>query len=463
MPTPTRRQRKDVQDEEQRSLEERGPQKKARRKGKLWHIVDMPLDILYEVFQHLQPLDLLHTARTTKALRKILMSRSSKSTWEVSFSGDPDVPPCPPDMSLPAWARLLYDQHCYAIAVVRTAWWGLRIRLCMPCSTDALVHKNVYEGVRIENLVPNIYSELDIIVLIGGRTTLMPNATSEDVGYLKSEADWVVSVYKGIMEDEEALQAFKDQRYTVVQDYLELDRQCRSWAERKATERSCELRVLRTQRRDDLLVRLASVGWEEEIAYMRRNDEQWSDFIQHNLVYQARPLTDRVWAKARGPLEAFMQECKTARLKHDAQQEWFREARRLEQRLAVAPAVNYLEFSGERFACTLCATEYNAHLWEIPCMNQTAAELHITKYHANDQDPRSSIIPLSENCANSVRIAERYATQEPQPNLGQEPPRLVHMDFAEIEGLHSGDSLLLQGCALTMRGRAGSDFFEFFE
>ncbi|EPQ60023.1 hypothetical protein GLOTRDRAFT_13676, partial [Gloeophyllum trabeum ATCC 11539] len=86
--------------------------KKARRKGKLSLIVDMPLDILLEIFQHLQPLDLLHMARTTKSLRGIIMHRSAKTIWTASFALRPNFPECPPEMSLPAWARFLCDPHC---------------------------------------------------------------------------------------------------------------------------------------------------------------------------------------------------------------------------------------------------------------------------------------------------------------------------------------------------------------
>ncbi|KZT09619.1 uncharacterized protein LAESUDRAFT_646055 [Laetiporus sulphureus 93-53] len=74
---------------------------------------EMPLDILLEIFSHLRPLDLLHLARTTKALRTMLMSRSSISLWKGARELVGRLPDCPSDLSEPQYANLLFDQHCH--------------------------------------------------------------------------------------------------------------------------------------------------------------------------------------------------------------------------------------------------------------------------------------------------------------------------------------------------------------
>lgn len=48
-------------------------------KAALAAFVDMLLDIVLSVFVLLDPLDLLHLARLSKALRRVLMSKSSIS------------------------------------------------------------------------------------------------------------------------------------------------------------------------------------------------------------------------------------------------------------------------------------------------------------------------------------------------------------------------------------------------
>ncbi|KAG5651506.1 hypothetical protein H0H81_008400 [Sphagnurus paluster] len=56
------------------------------RRGKLQSIMEMPLDILFEIFAHLSPSDLLHLARTAKRLRNTLMHRSANSVWKKARS-----------------------------------------------------------------------------------------------------------------------------------------------------------------------------------------------------------------------------------------------------------------------------------------------------------------------------------------------------------------------------------------
>ncbi|TFK86169.1 hypothetical protein K466DRAFT_493293 [Polyporus arcularius HHB13444] len=73
---------------------------------------DMPMDILYEVLQHLQPLGLLHLARTTKALRKFLMTRSASAIWRCARENVPGLPDCPKDMVEPSYANFMFEPHC---------------------------------------------------------------------------------------------------------------------------------------------------------------------------------------------------------------------------------------------------------------------------------------------------------------------------------------------------------------
>jgi len=104
---------------------------RGKRVGLLRQLVEMPLDILFEVgatlhrtnglmftmippqiFGHLNPLDLLHLARTTKDLRAILMKRSSISIWKHARSHFDDLPECPSDLSEPQYAEFLFGKAC---------------------------------------------------------------------------------------------------------------------------------------------------------------------------------------------------------------------------------------------------------------------------------------------------------------------------------------------------------------
>ncbi|KAF5384833.1 hypothetical protein D9615_000903 [Tricholomella constricta] len=68
----------------------------------------LPLDLIIEIFGHLHPIDIYHIAQTSKSLRNVVLARNSASLWKTCFSRHPEVPSCPPDMSTPRWATLLF-------------------------------------------------------------------------------------------------------------------------------------------------------------------------------------------------------------------------------------------------------------------------------------------------------------------------------------------------------------------
>ena len=43
----------------------------------------MPIDVLFEIFSQLEPVDLLHLSRATKDLRKILIASGANFVWEM--------------------------------------------------------------------------------------------------------------------------------------------------------------------------------------------------------------------------------------------------------------------------------------------------------------------------------------------------------------------------------------------
>ncbi|KAJ7775178.1 hypothetical protein B0H16DRAFT_1450572 [Mycena metata] len=75
----------------------------GRKRGKLRFITEVPLDVLFEIFGQLLPLDLLHISRASKSLRNILLRNSSAFIWREAFANitGPTPPPCPNDLNEP--------------------------------------------------------------------------------------------------------------------------------------------------------------------------------------------------------------------------------------------------------------------------------------------------------------------------------------------------------------------------
>lgn len=86
-----------------------------KRKGKLQEITDMPLDILFEIFKLVDPVDLLHLSHANKALRSTLLRKSCKWIWEYSVKHyRTPIPPCMDDrLPLPQYINLLFTQNCF--------------------------------------------------------------------------------------------------------------------------------------------------------------------------------------------------------------------------------------------------------------------------------------------------------------------------------------------------------------
>ncbi|KDR66940.1 hypothetical protein GALMADRAFT_147582 [Galerina marginata CBS 339.88] len=78
------------------------------RSKNLAAILDLPLELILEIFGHLHPLDLYNMIRTSKYLRNLLLIRKASSLWETAFRRHPDLLPCPPDVSPPKWVSLLF-------------------------------------------------------------------------------------------------------------------------------------------------------------------------------------------------------------------------------------------------------------------------------------------------------------------------------------------------------------------
>ncbi|KAF9559588.1 hypothetical protein CPC08DRAFT_763226 [Agrocybe pediades] len=116
------------------------PKKRVRgTRGLLKGLLDMPMDILVEIFGHLNPLDILHLTRTTKAFRELLLVKNADShaIWKESIANVPGLPPRPEDMSEPRYTHLEFVNiyhKCDKKATSVQVFWYLRLRLCKQCA-----------------------------------------------------------------------------------------------------------------------------------------------------------------------------------------------------------------------------------------------------------------------------------------------------------------------------------------
>ncbi|KAJ7150392.1 hypothetical protein C8R46DRAFT_1124874 [Mycena filopes] len=303
--------------EPQRTKKEDAPKlpKYAKTKAKLSLLPSLPLDILFEVFGHLPPLDLLHLARTTQALRNILMHKSSISIWKSSLRQIPGLPERPQEMSEPAWANLIYSQHCHHCLSRRAQKvdWRLRTRICGECVKTA----NILRGER--QLDSN--NKLDKIIL-----QCVPFSFYHIPGH------------KGkccLKEDERRfrveLQTAEGDRTAFVKSKKEAlaareahASQCEDWLDSLTQERWGELAGIRSKRTTDIFEKLEDLGFIEELEYLegleggylppQRTIRPLSD---HPDAKVNKPLTERAWKNAEPRLVEYMHQVRAHCLARD--------------------------------------------------------------------------------------------------------------------------------------------------
>ncbi|KAF8996605.1 hypothetical protein BDQ17DRAFT_1249585, partial [Cyathus striatus] len=113
-------------------------------------LAEMPMDIWFEIFVLLEPLDLVHLSRTSKSLRTFLLGVSASSVWMCARSNMDGLPKCPKDMNELDYATLIFETHCQrCLSVSSHMCWDLRIRLCLHCLKSdtkyVLFQFNVYK------------------------------------------------------------------------------------------------------------------------------------------------------------------------------------------------------------------------------------------------------------------------------------------------------------------------------
>ncbi|KAJ7589026.1 hypothetical protein C8J56DRAFT_1163994 [Mycena floridula] len=278
----------------------------VRRKGKLSLLPSLPLDILFEVFSHLLPMDVLNLARTTKELRRVLMRRSALSIWKAALAEVPELPECPADMSLPGWVNLAFSLHCHSCLTtnVRTVYWQNRTRLCSKCAKALLISEDSFDK----------RDKKDKIIL-------------NCIPFDKAGSSRYCTVKRKLAFVKELNQMTEDRTEFVEKKCLEMSKlsdhadNCQAWLRYLELERAQELAELRVQRRKDIEARLVGLGHKAEIDYL--NDIVYRGLWVDDLVMlgelpevkQPKALTDRMWSNMKEDMLEYMKIVKAHRLK----------------------------------------------------------------------------------------------------------------------------------------------------
>ncbi|KAH9483703.1 hypothetical protein JR316_0003176 [Psilocybe cubensis] len=231
------------------------PSVKKRRgtRGCLQDLLDMNVDVLHEIFGYLDPLDLLHLARTCKMTRKFLMSRKSWPIWKAARSNIiPKLPECPDDLSEPQYASLAFEKHCHFclrnLKGIKTVW-AARFRICTRCMDGRFLP--------IVGRVDRNRSGMEELI------SLRPRLLVSGILEQQWERD-----YEAAENKEKWLEKEIAKRKEILMHSI----RCEMWYQ---NYEDCLLdqRIAMLCNRAKLVEdRLAQMGWEEEISHMRENN-----------------------------------------------------------------------------------------------------------------------------------------------------------------------------------------------
>ncbi|KAF9069334.1 hypothetical protein BDP27DRAFT_1421120 [Rhodocollybia butyracea] len=264
------------------NFKKRMPEEFRRVKGKRglleWLAKDIPFDVILEIFCCVEPGDLLRLSRTSKDIRTILMSRRYEYIWRSARQNVDGLPPLPNDLT--NLSMLICCLMHIAISV----------------SVKAV---KIYSGHSVlgNSFLDNIEEYLSRQPVAYRNLGILP---SEYVQVGQERVLVGSNKYAKKFETEfRLLRTELEREEWILQKQKELEA-IQEWRRSTLSNRSKELDALRTERKQDIIARLSSLGWGEEVKLMDKEYE--SEFSAHRLVKQAKQLTDHDWERMKSEL-----------------------------------------------------------------------------------------------------------------------------------------------------------------
>ncbi|KAG8961923.1 hypothetical protein FRC03_004838 [Tulasnella sp. 419] len=403
------------------------PKAIRKRQGRLAGMMNMPIDIFEEICSLLHPLDLLHLAWTTKTLRCVVMSKTSKAAWRIARqSQEPDMPDCPEFLTEPQYAALVFTTICQVCGNPKATrvYYGLYSRYCKRCVSSHVIEIN-------DALLSSLrMSHLDRIKLVKMLPTVRAYKTGEGrwstptwcskKTMTKLSKEWLK------LENEADRAAFIESRSPMVVAIQEHARALKQWHSQESYKKNRAIEDVRKSRSESIKDRLLELGWETKDFPARVHspkDREWFTLTKKN-----QPLTEKVWINVQPKLEKFLAEYQPRRLERERQERVDSRTRVLKQFY-----VNFRLQQSKLSPNILFPGGYPQQLGDIPVIQDLIDDDEhgpITKERWEDKIPE--IIEFLTQRTSEIEsvVATWYAASYKQwreSNSG--PPRLLNYEF----------------------------------
>ncbi|KAF9267079.1 hypothetical protein L218DRAFT_985136 [Marasmius fiardii PR-910] len=267
---------------------------------------EAPLDVMVEIFSHLWPREILYLSRTSKSLRRMLMSRSYASIWRTARN-NAGLPPLPQDLSEPQYASLAFDPYCYACGrgPCDTIFWSLRIKCHKKCFNDLLCPWS-----RLPRVVEGWSEDVAAMVKLGIKKEFLPYLFGTTSYFLPSTIVSFYSEYKKVKHDAESLKDWSSRKRREYKGILKHQKLCEEWHRKKIEDRKTEIADLRFQRANEIIGRLSEDGWEVQ-------DLRSLEHSHYASIYQPVEFDEYTWPATHAYLTQALTGIKAERLKQE--------------------------------------------------------------------------------------------------------------------------------------------------
>ncbi|KAL1713840.1 hypothetical protein EV715DRAFT_277015 [Schizophyllum commune] len=286
----------------------------------VFSLQQMPLDLLFEIFNLLDPVSLLHISRASKALRGTLMGRSLTSLWQKSYAAE-DLPPVPNDLNIPQFLSLVVDAECDfchtspATGDIYRVWEARKL-CCRDCQRESvhIIHPRDMHKIKVVRDVQRYFGRDYDLELLFPNFAICAWDPKYSV-YVHAEIESLAAEYEAanrrkLVKDKKDWLERKVAERKEVRKHASI---CEEWVKEQERKRKANEHRMREERREAILERLKELGWHEEANCW----ESERSFKAHAFVAKLEPLTDEDWNENRAELIRFIEQLKEKRLAED--------------------------------------------------------------------------------------------------------------------------------------------------
>ncbi|KAK7695058.1 hypothetical protein QCA50_002247 [Cerrena zonata] len=274
------------------------------RKGSLEQLPQMPLDIVFEVFSYLQPMDLLNLPRTNKPFRDLLMSRRNAANfWKSARRNIEGLPDCPPDLSEPEYANLCFDPHCHSClrTNIHNIIWEFRKRYCLSC------RKN--ETISFDDAIARALDDFDVTPPFVFAQFTTTNQNPDEYDNIRVQKADVVKFYEewDVGGNDELL-SLLDGLAAKRKPIMEHAQKCHEWVEYAKVLRAQEKENDKEKRATAIMTKLCEIGYSDEVEYLCDLGRFFTNpLYELPSVNRPGPLTTRGWNSIKKSLIPLME------------------------------------------------------------------------------------------------------------------------------------------------------------